>query len=370
MIILATASAAALLGSESATAATAETIADMGRLGLTICVESWSEEFVKENNKNGANIHQSSSYANMLEDLWAEKCDAVIYDAPLLEYSLAKAQSKGDGQGFGLVGSFLNFDPYGFALPLDHPLFRTANRVATDVVRDETFRSSIDEKYLGYLFSSSAGGGDDGGSISAMILIPMAIVLFTAIGARVYFLYKKDLLETKIHDDLIQGDDLDIRALREEAINVAPSDIAMIPSTNLVHDLALELNSVKRLVCELLIASGHSNTKDHDPDKTGPDSDGGIDIMIPIPENMTAGMKIKVALGTTGRTVVLTLPDGTVPGSTLKASVWTNDAKEGPVRVVFHPLLQKDPVIQKDHVPEKTEKGTDQWSLTAVRAMD
>jgi len=347
VIILTTASAAALLGSGATSSASAETIAEMGSLGLTICVEDWSEGFVRSNNKNGARIHLSKSYNAMLDDLWDGVCDAAVYDAPLLEYSLAKAQSKGIGQSFGLVGELLNFDPYGFVLPLNHPLVKPANRVMIDVVRDETFQSSLESKYFGYTFSASSGG-TDGGTITAFILIPLAIVIITALGSRSYFQRQKDKIAQKIQAAVHQGDVLDVVALRDEAFHVAPADIAMIPSTNLVHDIALELNSVKRIVCELLLAIGTTGKSPGlararlSQSLGGPcdeaslltqtpraaigeaEDEGFKDIMLHIPAQMVAGMTMKVALGKTGKFIQMKLPDGIVPNADMKARVWTN----------------------------------------------
>lgn len=259
VVILTTASAAALLGSDGASSGSASTIAEMGELGYTICVDSWSEAYVRSANKNGAVIHESSTYKAMLDRLWDGTCDAAVYDAPLLEYALAEAQRGGVGKSYGLVGELLNFDPYALCLPFNHPLNKVANRVTIDTVRDADFRSILDSKYFGYSFQASGEEGD-GGAITIAVLIPIFIIVLTMYLTRSYFLRQKDKIAARIHADVLDGHTLDVVALRDEAKNVSHADIAMIPSTNLVHDLAFELNAVKRLVCELLIANRVTST--------------------------------------------------------------------------------------------------------------
>jgi ABC-type amino acid transport substrate-binding protein len=118
MIIMTTAGAAALLTAtaETASSPSVGTLDGLGEMGFTVCVNSASSSvvsYVENNNNRGAGVHESPSFATMMEDLFDGKCEAVIYDSPLLEQALANAQEEGDGIDFGLVGEMLNNDPYG-----------------------------------------------------------------------------------------------------------------------------------------------------------------------------------------------------------------------------------------------------------------
>lgn len=69
-----------------------------------------------------------------VEQLINDQADAIVYDAPMLQY-LAVTEAKGEVQ---VVGSILQPEYYGVALPLDSPHRKTINKAILDAVQNGT----------------------------------------------------------------------------------------------------------------------------------------------------------------------------------------------------------------------------------------
>ena len=263
VVIMTTAGAAALLAADLESTPKAGTLSELGAMGLTICVPASSPvimTFIESNNKNDAKVYTSDGFAGMMSDLWAGKCDAVIYDGPLLEKALSDAQKKGDGLGFGLVGKALNKDPYGFLLPKDHPLFEAVNKATIDVVRDIEYNQMLDKKYLEHAYDQSTA--EDEGTLLTLVFVPLGVILLIALLVYLYYKRKEDEVRHSIQIAVAETKrplSEKIKSTQQELKNIGKADIAMVPSQDLVHGIALELHDVKKLVCELLVQQSEAN---------------------------------------------------------------------------------------------------------------
>eukprot|EP00614_Pseudopedinella_elastica_P009983 CAMPEP_0172589460 /NCGR_PEP_ID=MMETSP1068-20121228/8185_1 /TAXON_ID=35684 /ORGANISM="Pseudopedinella elastica, Strain CCMP716" /LENGTH=414 /DNA_ID=CAMNT_0013385067 /DNA_START=3 /DNA_END=1247 /DNA_ORIENTATION=- len=262
-IIMTTAGAAAMLATDLEPEALATNLSELGAVGGTICANTASSvimKYIQDNNDNGAKVHLSDGFASMIEDLWAGKCDAVIYDGPLLEKALSDAQKKGDGLGFGLVGKALNKDPYGFLLPKDHPLFEAVNKATIDVVRDIEYNQMLDKKYLEHAYDQSTA--EDEGTLLTLVFVPLGVILLIALLVYLYYKRKEDEVRHSIQIAVAETKkplSEKIKSTQQELKNIGKADIAMVPSQDLVHGIALELHDVKKLVCELLVQQSEAN---------------------------------------------------------------------------------------------------------------
>ncbi|MCB0192009.1 MAG: transporter substrate-binding domain-containing protein [Anaerolineae bacterium] len=70
--------------------------------------------------------------------------DAIVYDAPVLQY-LAITEAKGEVQ---VVGSILQPEYYGMALPLGSPLRKVVNKAILDAFQNGTF-DDLHAKWFG-----------------------------------------------------------------------------------------------------------------------------------------------------------------------------------------------------------------------------
>ncbi|SMH44090.1 amino acid ABC transporter substrate-binding protein, PAAT family [Mesorhizobium australicum] len=92
-------------------------VADLPGRPIGVFTGSVSEEYARS---NGLNLRSFPNIDEAAEALADQRIDAIIGDAPVLEYY---ATSHPD-QAVSVVGAIFEPDKYGFALPLHHPLTR------------------------------------------------------------------------------------------------------------------------------------------------------------------------------------------------------------------------------------------------------
>lgn len=282
MMITLTASATKILLNDASTAIIPKTIEELGARGrmTVVCVTSWSQDFVAKYKKPNHNVKLRvlDKWELMMDHLESETCDAAVYDSPLLADKLSTEQSKGKLQSYGLVGSLLNFDPYGFAMPMDHPLFRVVNRVTIDVARDTDEWKGLQSKYFGTkpmgLVPGDASGVNDFATgvewffqslgdhffpddsiyfvITGLLPLSIGIVLyikFAIIVPKYNTLPGDSTLKRNLTLPPVKKTEREIIAHSQE---VTSADIAMTPSEDLIHDIALDLDLIKRLVFRIV----------------------------------------------------------------------------------------------------------------------
>lgn len=114
---------------------------DLDNMRIATLNGSTSETFLKNNG------YMIKTYANVkdgLQGITEDKVDAMVYDAPLLQYFI-ETEFKGDIE---ISPAIFQRQDYGFAIAQDSELREPFNRVLLRIVRNESWREKL-EKYLG-----------------------------------------------------------------------------------------------------------------------------------------------------------------------------------------------------------------------------
>ena len=124
-----------------------------------VCVsaDSIAATYLYEHNV-GFSVVESAGTVAMFASFWNEECDAILYDAPLLEYNLwertvecaassnAPAETcKANGL---LVGQRRTHDPYGIVLPEGHPAHEALSIASISRITASGFTEDLTERWF------------------------------------------------------------------------------------------------------------------------------------------------------------------------------------------------------------------------------
>jgi len=119
-----------------------------------------SETYIRQNPHGFATVLQST-IEESLEDFWAKRCNAIIYDFPVLRASILQRGQEGFTADAKLVGDVFQPETYSIVLPqgLNATLKETFNVAVLDVTEDTDFMDRLFTKYLADTGSSSDSDG-------------------------------------------------------------------------------------------------------------------------------------------------------------------------------------------------------------------
>lgn len=152
------------------------TIKSYGDLpGNTVCtVVGSTSEFYLDRENNGFRISRRLSVDAMFVAFWDDKCDAVVYDFPILQQAV-----KDHGGGAIVVGKVFNVEHYGIFIregnPYEEELGRTVNRMNLDA----TFIDGLTNKWFDPVDTTP----------SSKFVLPIAIyIVFSLFGFVVFII--------------------------------------------------------------------------------------------------------------------------------------------------------------------------------------
>lgn len=120
-----------------------------------------SETYIRQNPRGFSTVLQGT-IEESLDDFWAKRCDAIIYDFPVLRASVLRRGQEGFTANAKLVGEV--FQPETYSIVLSHglntTLKETFNVVVLDVNEDVDFMDRLFTKYLAESGSSSSSSSD------------------------------------------------------------------------------------------------------------------------------------------------------------------------------------------------------------------
>eukprot|EP01043_Picozoa_sp_COSAG02_P034362 COSAG02_NODE_2397_length_8951_cov_3.254406_4_plen_191_part_00 len=133
-------------------------------MGLKVCVNAGSTAAGYLHTHNiGFSIVESPGTLAMFASFWDEKCDAILYDAPLLEYNLYERTTLCAGstcQANGvLVGQMRTQDPYGIILPEGHPAHEALSIASISRITAADFSEQLHDRWFPGEESEKEGGG-------------------------------------------------------------------------------------------------------------------------------------------------------------------------------------------------------------------
>ena len=121
--------------------------------GHKVCVnaDSTASKYLSEHNSGFAIVERPGTMA-MFTSFWDEECDAIFYDAPLLEYNLhertslcAASHCKANGL---LVGQMRTQDPYGIIVTEGHPAHEALSIASISRITATDFSAKLRDKWF------------------------------------------------------------------------------------------------------------------------------------------------------------------------------------------------------------------------------
>eukprot|EP01046_Picozoa_sp_COSAG06_P084357 COSAG06_NODE_31168_length_526_cov_0.601874_1_plen_152_part_10 len=124
-----------------------------------VCVsaDSIAATYLYEHNV-GFSVVESAGTVAMFASFWNEECDAILYDAPLLEYNLwertvecaasSNAPSETCKANGLLVGQRRTHDPYGIVLPEGHPAHEALSIASISRITASGFTEDLTERWF------------------------------------------------------------------------------------------------------------------------------------------------------------------------------------------------------------------------------
>lgn len=140
-------------------------------------------------------------------------------------------------------------------MPKDHPLFDPVNLATIDTVRNIELSQTLNSKYLEYPVSS--GSEINSTNMLWFALFFVGLVVLSFVFAFSFYKWKSgaiaENLRSAVARERSNQHKPNLQKVREDASAVRASDMVHLSSSDLVHGIALELQDVKKLVCDILL---------------------------------------------------------------------------------------------------------------------
>ena len=259
--IIATGACAAIFTIDASQAASISGVTDLGP-SHDICyntASSFNTRLVSSQSQvHGFRMRGYDGLASTLDAYYDKLCDAVIYDDVILQGDLIARRTavlEGDRtyhrvQKSGVIGDSLAWDPYGFLLPSNNPHYEDINRAVIRWATDATAREALTEAYL-RLADNTKTGIDLSTFGSEWVWMPSAVaagLIFAAlIGVYINVMCKSSVGGTIRNSNRASlGHQKDVRnAMRVAKADRGMADIAMEPASDLIHEMAFEIQDLQ-----------------------------------------------------------------------------------------------------------------------------
>jgi len=193
-------------------------------------------------------------------------CEAVVYDWPLLQVGYI-SNGKNNGTRIDtcqqcpddalLVGQTLNADPYGIALPSEHPLFDFLQEKSLAVIRKADFRQQLLAKWRLGMVSREDQAIDFEGDWELSKLLALyylyaflGLIAFSIIWCLSFRSLRAKLDMRKI-DARLQDSDTTSYLLQETAL-LDSSAVHLSEDYGLIHEIRVQINRVQAAVAQLM----------------------------------------------------------------------------------------------------------------------
>lgn len=144
--------------------------------GKTVCTVEGTTSFTFiRNNPRGFQTIASPTADDMFDSFWSKRCQAAIYDFPVMQAEILRRVSNGETDDVTLVGPVFQSESYGFPMPQDMVRREEVRQAVLRTVEDESFMNSIYTKYLNSERGSSISSPGDMDVPTAWIVVPCVL---------------------------------------------------------------------------------------------------------------------------------------------------------------------------------------------------
>ncbi|MAE20996.1 MAG: hypothetical protein CMK92_01050 [Pseudomonas sp.] len=184
LLIITTTAVLAAVFSVSASSASIESYDDLG--GDTVCtVAGTTSDIYMNEHPRGFTKIATANVDEMFTLFFDHKCDAVVYDRPVLEAELAR-RALLKLPGARIVGDSLRSELFGIAMPLNAPYRRDVSNAALEAREDDVFMTTLQSRYFE---GGDASYSDDSLDVPiAWYIVPSLLWIGVFIGV-ILFLY-------------------------------------------------------------------------------------------------------------------------------------------------------------------------------------
>ncbi|CAM9308191.1 unnamed protein product [Chrysoparadoxa australica] len=259
IVVLTTATVTALF----TTAALKADVSDFQELGgKTVCtVENTTPDAFVTDNNQGFQILRARNIPDMMANFWEKRCDAVVYDYPILYQAVLDRRQTGKKAPAALVGEPLNEDPYAAVVPDGAPYFELLAQSTILKIRDTELQTELRGKWFNEADVVAAEGEVE--DIPASVFwIPVVIAMGLLLIASVWFFRNKSQVEARRHEFDARNHTDDFNWVRFNTLRKGKADITFRDDSDLIHEIAMEQRDIKRLLCEALLLLSNQSKKE------------------------------------------------------------------------------------------------------------